>query len=445
MSPAPELKSTLNLPQTAFPMKANLPQNEPLRLAEWAAIAPLRTVPRSLRRAAPLHPPRRPSLRQRSHPPRPRPEQVHQGLRRQDQDHGRLRRPLRPRLGLPRPAHRDQSRRAARPQKARDGPHRRPPSLPRLRAEIRRPPAHPVRAHRRLRPLGQALPHHVLRLRGPHRSRPSTTSSRRASSTKASSPSTGASTTAPPSPKPKSSTSSTPAPASTSATSSPATRCDRRRASPAARSTPSSGPPPPGPSPHRMAVAFNPELEYVALDDRDGIYIVAEALLSAVIVRCNLMSVQEPHRARIASRHRRRFTGTQLERATFQHPFLDRSILGVTRRLRHRRPGHRRRPHRARPRRRRLRHRQALQPRPSPVRRQRRPPAQHRRLGVAHAHPYEGLTVFKSNPVIIDLLKEKGALLSATTSSTPTRTAGAATTPSSSAPPSSGSSAWKPR
>src|ERR1017187_7099664 len=30
------LKSTLNLPQTAFPMKANLPVNEPLRLKSWA-------------------------------------------------------------------------------------------------------------------------------------------------------------------------------------------------------------------------------------------------------------------------------------------------------------------------------------------------------------------------------------------------------------------------
>src|SRR5271170_5027373 len=29
------LKSTLNLPQTTFPMKANLPQNEPLRLKQW--------------------------------------------------------------------------------------------------------------------------------------------------------------------------------------------------------------------------------------------------------------------------------------------------------------------------------------------------------------------------------------------------------------------------
>ena len=36
MAPAPELKATLQLPQTAFPMKANLPQNEPLRLKKWA-------------------------------------------------------------------------------------------------------------------------------------------------------------------------------------------------------------------------------------------------------------------------------------------------------------------------------------------------------------------------------------------------------------------------
>lgn len=36
MSSAPELKATLSLPQTDFPMKANLPQNEPRRLAQWA-------------------------------------------------------------------------------------------------------------------------------------------------------------------------------------------------------------------------------------------------------------------------------------------------------------------------------------------------------------------------------------------------------------------------
>jgi isoleucyl-tRNA synthetase len=38
MSPAPELKATLTLPHTTFPMKANLPQNEPLRLARWASL-----------------------------------------------------------------------------------------------------------------------------------------------------------------------------------------------------------------------------------------------------------------------------------------------------------------------------------------------------------------------------------------------------------------------
>ena len=35
MPAPPELKATLTLPQTDFPMKANLPQSEPRRLAAW--------------------------------------------------------------------------------------------------------------------------------------------------------------------------------------------------------------------------------------------------------------------------------------------------------------------------------------------------------------------------------------------------------------------------
>ena len=35
MSKLVDLKSTLNLPKTTFPMKANLPKNEPQMLAEW--------------------------------------------------------------------------------------------------------------------------------------------------------------------------------------------------------------------------------------------------------------------------------------------------------------------------------------------------------------------------------------------------------------------------
>ena len=31
-----ELKQTINLPKTSFSMKANLPQNEPKWLAQWA-------------------------------------------------------------------------------------------------------------------------------------------------------------------------------------------------------------------------------------------------------------------------------------------------------------------------------------------------------------------------------------------------------------------------
>ncbi len=30
-----DLKATINLPKTTFPMKANLPQNEPKMLARW--------------------------------------------------------------------------------------------------------------------------------------------------------------------------------------------------------------------------------------------------------------------------------------------------------------------------------------------------------------------------------------------------------------------------
>src|ERR1700742_1605046 len=72
--------------------------------------------------------------------------------------------------------------------------------------------------------------------------------------------------------------------------------------------------------PASLAIAFQPEFEYVALENTDGsVYLVAAALADAVKQACNLEAAKE-----IA-----RFPGTQLERATFQHPFLDRSILGV--------------------------------------------------------------------------------------------------------------------
>ncbi len=33
-----DLKSTVNLPNTDFPQKGNLPQNEPIRLQKWDAM-----------------------------------------------------------------------------------------------------------------------------------------------------------------------------------------------------------------------------------------------------------------------------------------------------------------------------------------------------------------------------------------------------------------------
>jgi len=72
--------------------------------------------------------------------------------------------------------------------------------------------------------------------------------------------------------------------------------------------------------PASLAVAFHPDFDYVALENSDGkVYIVADALASAVKAACNLNEATE-----IA-----RFKGAALERKTFQHPFLDRSILGV--------------------------------------------------------------------------------------------------------------------
>ncbi len=72
--------------------------------------------------------------------------------------------------------------------------------------------------------------------------------------------------------------------------------------------------------PASLAVAFHPDFEYVALQNTDGkVYIVAEALAAATQAACNLGGAKE-----IA-----RFKGSALDRVTFQHPFLDRSILGV--------------------------------------------------------------------------------------------------------------------
>ena len=168
--------------------------------------------------------------------------------------------------------------------------------------------------------------------------------------------------------------------------------------------------------PASQAVAFNPHLEYVALQTPDATYIVAEALLSSVIVNCNLMS--STHNTEPASQADiiARFPGSALEGSTFQHPFLDRTILGVTADYVTADQGT-----------------GAVHTSPAhgvddfdTGKRYHLPEIQYVDNAGRHRHtgrfgggdtaqPYEDLTVFKSNPVIIELLKERGALLSATT------------------------------
>jgi len=151
--------------------------------------------------------------------------------------------------------------------------------------------------------------------------------------------------------------------------------------------------------PASLAVAFHPDLEYVALDHDGTAYIVAEPLAEATRAACNM-----PAAPIIA-----RFKGTALDRAVFQHPFLDRDILGVLADYVttdqgtgcvHTAPAHGVDDFRT-----------------------------GRKYGLpvtfyvdnagrqsnTGGMPYEGLNVFKSNPEIIKLLVEKGALLNSPT------------------------------
>ena len=79
--------------------------------------------------------------------------------------------------------------------------------------------------------------------------------------------------------------------------------------------------------PASLAIAFNPEVDYVALEDKGAVYVVAVPLAPQVMEACNVqdLSLAQP----VAT-----FPGSKLDRATFAHPFLEedgkpREILGV--------------------------------------------------------------------------------------------------------------------
>jgi isoleucyl-tRNA synthetase len=71
--------------------------------------------------------------------------------------------------------------------------------------------------------------------------------------------------------------------------------------------------------PASMAVAFHPEEEYVAIESGEKVYIVASKLAKDGAEKCGLANPRE-----LAH-----FPGRKLERLNFQHPFLERKILGV--------------------------------------------------------------------------------------------------------------------
>ncbi|HYW37990.1 MAG TPA: isoleucine--tRNA ligase [Terriglobales bacterium] len=71
--------------------------------------------------------------------------------------------------------------------------------------------------------------------------------------------------------------------------------------------------------PASMAVAFHPDEEYVALESGGEAYIIASKLAQDAAEKCGLSNPRE-----LAH-----FPGRKLERLNFQHPFLDRKVLGV--------------------------------------------------------------------------------------------------------------------
>jgi isoleucyl-tRNA synthetase len=160
--------------------------------------------------------------------------------------------------------------------------------------------------------------------------------------------------------------------------------------------------------PASQAIAFHPEMEYEAIVTSTGTYIVAQALLSSVIVNCRLMSGKNPEEPASQADVIAVFKGSRLEHTTFQHPFLERSILGVNATYVTADQGT-----------------GAVHTSPAhgvddfhTGKRYGLPDLQyvddagrHRNTG---GQVYEDLTIFKSNAPIIDLLRERGALLNAT-------------------------------
>ncbi len=78
--------------------------------------------------------------------------------------------------------------------------------------------------------------------------------------------------------------------------------------------------------PASLAIAFNPEFQYIALEDTSGtVYVLAEKLHVDLVAKGVVKPAVENGAFKIVAR----FPGSRLDRAIFRHPFLDREVLGV--------------------------------------------------------------------------------------------------------------------
>ncbi|HVW86857.1 MAG TPA: isoleucine--tRNA ligase [Bryobacteraceae bacterium] len=72
--------------------------------------------------------------------------------------------------------------------------------------------------------------------------------------------------------------------------------------------------------PANLAIAYHPKYEYLAVDVNGDVYIVAADLLEATARNCHW-----PEGSPVIAR----FRGSALERAVFRHPFMDRDSIGI--------------------------------------------------------------------------------------------------------------------
>ena len=71
--------------------------------------------------------------------------------------------------------------------------------------------------------------------------------------------------------------------------------------------------------PANLAIAFHPKYQYVAVEVGGDVYIVAADLLAVTAAKCGWSETNSVAR----------FAGAQLEGAKFQHPFMDRTSVGI--------------------------------------------------------------------------------------------------------------------